>query len=243
MPAVKDTVRLIGRVGVKLSNPAAAGGFKGVALTDGLLGHGENRLVVDFQTLELPAQKIAVLEGHEPTRIGGYTTAWTKADGRVFVEGTFINSGTASRIRKMAADGFPWRLSVGLGVGSYGDVFPGKTADVNGQTINGPVVVLHNAVIQELSFVPVPRDTQTEVTVFGRGSVKLSEADLQRRRAVINSALAEFEANRGELSLWASTAQQWVDLCLAGEQMELLSDSEAVEFGGHDGRQSYYAVD
>jgi hypothetical protein len=139
-----------------------------VAYTGGpmLLAGWRHPVVVDLAGLNLAAQRRPIRLGHDAAHGVGHTES-------VRVEGsTLVASGVVSRDTPSAREvvvssknGFPWQASIGASVDKHDFVREGETVLVNGQSVPGPVNVVRQSRLQEISFVDLGADGNTSASV------------------------------------------------------------------------------
>lgn len=130
--------------------------------------------IADMDTMVLPdfkaGQTLPVLLNHGSpygmdantwSNIGLMDSAEIGDGGTLSVKGQFLSNDTAKRVIADAQDGFPWELSLRTTGGEMEYVAPGATAKVNGREVTGPVYVVRNAVLREVSFVQLGADDDT----------------------------------------------------------------------------------
>lgn len=142
--------------------------FRGVAYSGGVIPqYGSfGDACIDLASVKLPEGELFALVDHDHTRRAGKFRA-TLQGGKIVVDGEFFKSSKDGReVSELMAEGAPWQMSVGI----QADV---KRADksnaiqLNGQTI-AVNTIFSNAVLREVSFVPVGADPNTSVTAFSR---------------------------------------------------------------------------
>ncbi|NLF30852.1 MAG: hypothetical protein GX591_08195 [Planctomycetes bacterium] len=135
-------------------------------------------VVLDLATLKA-AEPVTVLRDHDVSQIVGQTTRVeidVKAS-EVRVAGIITgDDGPAKEVLGHARNGFQWPVSVGVEVGSLEYVPLGSEATVNGMVHTGPVNIVRDGVLREISFVGVGADKAASATVSG----SLKETDMER---------------------------------------------------------------
>jgi hypothetical protein len=131
------------------------------------LGFFWGEVVIDLAGVKT-RDKMPMLQNHQRDRIAGYSSkvsAGLKTG--LAVEGYLSASTEAGReISSTADEGFPWQASVGLSVKSIEEVKQGESAEVNGRSEPGPVIILRKTIATEGSFTPLGADDDTKVAVF-----------------------------------------------------------------------------
>jgi len=126
-------------------------------------------VVVDLDTLTIPNDSVPIFYSHDPTTIIGHTKSVVVSRRRqpdILLAGVISGvNDRAKEIRKLAANGFPWQLSIGADPGSLTRIPDGDTVEVNGRTFDGPILVASDCSIYEVSIVPLGADAHTSANV------------------------------------------------------------------------------
>lgn len=174
---------------VKFEAAEAEGGvkvdrFNMLAYTGGPMDLEGWRLpvVVDIEGMRVPKSKRPVLLNHDHTQIVGHTDEVTKLNGQLVVKG--VASGASAATQQVSASskqGFPWQASIGAAAKRWVEVKEGKTARANGREHEGPVFIVRQSVLGEISFVPLGADGDTEAKFAAkkRSSRKESSMDFE----------------------------------------------------------------
>lgn len=155
--------------------PAYSGGFL-------LLPDFQNiPVVIDLGTLNIEQENLPLFWHHHDEIILGHTTA-LRCDGLTVnaeAELTAVAETTDSASRRKAEEivsktklGQRWEASVGTGVIAEQDaalVPEGETVHVNGRDLTGPLYLIKNIRLVEISIVPVGADRDTGVTITASG--------------------------------------------------------------------------
>jgi hypothetical protein len=138
--------------------------FSGIAYSGGLAkSYG---VVIDLATTTAAAPLPLLLEherGAVIGAIGKVANSGTQlgVDGELFSD---IDEDAAALVEK--AKRIKYQMSVGIFDFTYEFIPAGKTVTVNGQSFNGPIDVLHNGVIREVSVCVLGADSNTSVSFF-----------------------------------------------------------------------------
>jgi len=128
-------------------------------------------VIVDLAGLRTASQEIPVLRDHDTSRIVGQTTA-VKIAGDVRLSGRVTGENDDAReVLSQAKNGFKWQASIGASVDRREFLDAGKTATINGRTVNGPMVLVREATLGEISFVAIGADSATSATVAASQSL------------------------------------------------------------------------
>ncbi len=159
--------------GVTVEAATAADGkplrrFRMIAYTGGAmaLARWPYPVVVDLAGLALDHKSRPILMNHDSGRIVGHTDAVGVEGGALTVAGLISGVGSAAREVVGASDnGFPWQASLGAAVQKVVFVPEGKTARANGREFAGPVYLVRQARLGEVSFVALGADDATSANV------------------------------------------------------------------------------
>jgi hypothetical protein len=122
----------------------------------------------DLDGMAVVPERMPVLRDHDPGRILGYTTGFSKAGG-LEVRGTFLEgSADAREVAAMADEGCPWRLSVHIVPDRLETLERGDRSSVNGRGVAGPLTIFREPAVREAGFRSVGADRGTGAAVFFR---------------------------------------------------------------------------
>jgi hypothetical protein len=140
--------------------------FKMTAYTGDAMNLGyQCPVVLDLESTKTPRQNIPVLRNHDPERIAGHTTSVVVSGQGIAVAGVLSGENEhSSDVVRMAANGFPWQGSVGVGDGVRNFIGEGQKVTVNDRDFKGPIFVYRGAV-REVSIVSIGADGATTTTV------------------------------------------------------------------------------
>ncbi|NLF33175.1 MAG: hypothetical protein GX591_20100, partial [Planctomycetes bacterium] len=142
--------------------------FRMVAYTGGVMRISgfPHPVVVDLEGLALDRQDIPVRLDHNPRQGVGHTQRVAIENGKVVAEGLISRDTSWARdVAKSAANGFPWQASIGAAVVDAEFVPNGHQVNVNGRTFVGPLHVVRQAVLKEISFVDSGADAATSARI------------------------------------------------------------------------------
>ena len=123
-------------------------------------------VVVDMAGLVVGKKSRPILMDHDTGRIVGHTDAVGVDGGSLTVAGVISGVGSAAQEVVGASDnGFPWQSSLGAAVKKVVFVPEGKSATANGKEFAGPVYMVRQAKLGEVSFVALGADDATTAKV------------------------------------------------------------------------------
>lgn len=200
-PGRTDAVLLGAPIELK---PAAAGGlpakFAGKAYSGGFVP--DYGIVIDMASTTYK-QKMPLLDSHQRNEIIGVIDQAATQDGAMVVGGQIFSDmpgSPAERIAKLAQRGVPYEMSVGLYAYTREFIPQGKQATVNGQVFNGPVNVLRNGQVREVSIVTLGADPRTESTFFDlpTGDDTMTTQTVEQLTAQVATLTAQLAAAKAE---------------------------------------------
>ncbi|MFH1370361.1 MAG: hypothetical protein ABII09_03630 [Planctomycetota bacterium] len=124
-------------------------------------------LAFDLQGIKFDKKKTPILEEHARSIRLGFTTMQEVAES-VVVEGKFLSSEPAQKIRKDMVEGFPMQASVYNVPAVIERVEQGASVMVNGQQLDGPGTVFRKSTIYEVSLCCLGADNETSGEVFDK---------------------------------------------------------------------------
>jgi len=144
------------------------------------VGGWRHPVVVALDGLRIPSQRIPIRMGHDSTMGVGHTESVAIVDGELVARGVVSrDTETAREVVTSSRNGFPWQASIGAGVVDAELIEAGSVASVNGQDFDGPVTVIRQSVLGEISFVDLGADGNTSATVIASQTVPERNTDMQ----------------------------------------------------------------
>ena len=123
-------------------------------------------VVADLAGMVINGEALPVHRDHDTARPVGHTTAINKTN-ELVADGIFsISNRDSQELIESGKAGFPWKASVGLSIADYKTYSEGQQVQVNGRTFDGPVLVVTSSSLEEISFVTVPGDSETEAKIL-----------------------------------------------------------------------------
>ena len=141
--------------------------FSVIAYTGGALeiAGWDQPVVVDLGGMSFGKSLVANLD-HDSSKRVGNVTASTIENGQLVLSGT-ASAATAARdeVVRSAADGFIWQASIEARPGQVTEVAAGKTVEVNGQKLAGPMYLVTTSTLKGFAFVSHGADDNTTVSI------------------------------------------------------------------------------
>jgi hypothetical protein len=164
------TFTLIARASPDGTAPAAEAEAKtiatgGVAYTGQVLHSMFGDVIADLKGLApINARGIALLYGHY-TPVGVVRSVSETERGLEYSGEMVKGLEKSNEIAALAASGFPWQLSIRAEPDVIEELGAKATAEVNGQTVTGPITIFRQWRLPEISIVELGMDGDTEATI------------------------------------------------------------------------------
>lgn len=153
--------RLSGPLELRASGSELPQRFTGVAYSGGLVpSHG---IVIDLASTRY-APRMPLLDSHSHSAIVGAVENAATANHQMHVDGKLFSDmpgSQAERIAQLAQRGASFQLSVGVYTFTVESVGAGIVVTVNGRQFTGPLDVLRNGLVREVSVVTLGADSDT----------------------------------------------------------------------------------
>lgn len=184
--------------------------FRGIAYSGEVLAEWGGRFIIDLSSLRLPDPCPTLLQ-HDRDRPVGVCTLFL-ADQALACDGYLLSNEEALELAANADEGFPWQLSVHAQPGAVEEVAPGTAVSVNGRDLVGPLSILRQTLIRELSFTPTGVDANTHATVLSataRPPIQPDEAPaMSKPDEAPAPELAQLSAQVADLTAQLATATE-----------------------------------
>ena len=163
--------------------------FSMVAYTGGTMKVAgfSHPVVVDLEGLSIDRQNIPIRLEHNAKQGVGHTDRVKVENGQILADGLISRDTSWARdVAKSGSRGFPWQASIGADILEAEFIPNGSTAHVNGRTFDGPVYVIRQSILKEISFVDNAADTQTTATVAAGQAVPEKQEDTSVKETPMN---------------------------------------------------------
>lgn len=202
--------------------------FGGVAYSGGLVpGFG---IVIDLSSTRL-SERMPMLSEHDRSDAVGVADMTAVHGNKLTISGKLFSDmagSTAERIAMLSQRGMPFEMSVGVFDANFERVPPGKSAVVNGSTFQGPVTVLRNGAIREVSIVTIGADPNTDAQFFNQPSHGDAMTTDEQLTAQVAELTAQLAAAKSTEALAAARAEG------ATAERERIKAVEATCLAGHE---------
>jgi len=136
-------------------------------------------VVMDLEGMDEVVNPIPALLNHEPDDVAGHIVTATH-DGKTLTAAGIV-SGTSQEAMDMvstAKNGFPWQASIGAKVKRFEELTTNATATVNGQEIQGPVLIARQWTLKEVSIVSIGADANTSTKISAKQNTSKKETPM-----------------------------------------------------------------
>ena len=167
--------------------------FESVANSGKPFDYYGQRTIVDLTNIKSNA-KTPALVNHDRDQVAGFGACMTSSN-QLLMKGTLLNTGSGKYVADLADSKFEWQMSAHINAGGVDELAPNKTTVVNGQTITGPILILRDCRVVEVSFTPTGVDFETSAVVLSAtGSATTDNPITPNKDAMtLEEALAEIE--------------------------------------------------
>ena len=140
--------------------------FRIVANTGSVMTFGNIRYALDVERITLKQEKIPILYDHVTTWGIGHAEKVYAENGKLIVEGGVSRETSFARdFVSSARNGFPWQASVGGLVAKTPNIKKGEKYDLHGAIVDGPVKIIDEFTLFEVSVVEFGADDKTSSTI------------------------------------------------------------------------------
>lgn len=167
------------------------------------------RVAHDLAGMQLHKPRLALDYMHDPNKLIGYLDEFDTAGGDLVVRGAILpeHSAVAAQILRLASAGVPYEASIQFdGPLRIEEVAEGKSANVNGRTIEGPATIFRRWTLRGVAICPHGADPNTKtnfstgeevtLTIIGGSTMALSEQEREQVDAPRNDTLSEIRRYR-----------------------------------------------
>lgn len=204
--------------------------FGGVAYSGALVRQWGMGLVVDLGTTRVK-ERMPMLAEHDRREGVGVSDMAEIKDNQLIIAGSLFSDmagSYAERIAQLAQRGMPFEMSIGLFDANEEFVATGKTVAVNGQTFTGPVTVLRDGIVREVSICTLGADAATTAQMFSSQPSGEAMLSIEQLTAQVADLTAQLAAAKSEPALAAARAEG------AATERARIQAVEAAALPGHE---------
>lgn len=139
--------------------------FSGVANSGKPFNSGGELVIADLSDVSYKSNVPALLL-HDRAQRAGFGQLSVK-NNQLVVAGTLLDNQYGQMVAQESDAGFPWQMSVHISAKSTQQLGQNETAVVNGQTVTGPMIVMKDCSVFEISFTPTGVDNETSAIALG----------------------------------------------------------------------------
>jgi len=151
------------------------------------------RIVIDISGVKLKRSTLPVRFQHDPNKGVGHTTEVTLTKQRIKAKGVVSRDTSWARdVLKSGLNGFPWQVSIGMSVDRQEYVDDGVKVNVNGKVFEGPLYVIRQGTLYEVSFVDAGADDQTSARVAAEEQeTGMTFEEFLRKKGLVEAQLSK----------------------------------------------------
>ena len=149
--------------------------FSGVANSGKPFSSGGELVIADLSNVNYKSNVPALLL-HDRAQRAGFGQLSVE-NHQLLVKGTLLDNQYGQMVAQESDAGFPWQMSVHISAESTQQLGQNETAVVNGQTVTGPMVILKNCSVHEISFTPTGVDNETSAIALSDDGTTSSNPD------------------------------------------------------------------
>ncbi|HBD03517.1 hypothetical protein [uncultured Psychrobacter sp.] len=146
--------------------------FSGVANSGKPFNHYGEMVVVDLTDIQYKANVPALLL-HDRAQRAGFGTLSVESN-QLMMNGLLLDNQFGREVAEESDAGFPWQMSVHVNANSVTELGQNETATVNGAEVTGPLVILKNCSVSEVSFTPTGVDSETNAVALADSGIPKS---------------------------------------------------------------------
>lgn len=143
--------------------------FSGVANSGKPFNHYGEMVVVDLTDIQYKANVPALLL-HDRAQRAGFGTLTVESN-QLMMNGLLLDNQFGREVAEESDAGFPWQMSVHVNANSIMELGQNETATVNGAEVTGPLVILKNCSVSEVSFTPTGVDSETNAVALADSGI------------------------------------------------------------------------
>lgn len=179
--------------------------FTGIGNSGKPFSYYSEMAIVDLENIKFKDKVPALLSHDRDQRVGFGVLSVNNH--QLLIEGTLLNNEYGRAIAEDADAGFPWQMSAHISPTTIDELGKGDTAQINGQTITGPIIILKNCSVPEISFTPTGVDSETSAVVlsddgtnaYTTKDTNMTTEELQKQVEALKAQLDEMTKKNEEL--------------------------------------------
>lgn len=173
--------------------------FSGVANSGRPFNHYGEMVIVDLADIQYKPSVPALLL-HDRAQRAGFGTL-SVSNHQLLIDGTLLDNQFGREVASESDAGFPWQMSAHINANSIHHLGQNETALVNGQEVIGPMDILKNCSVSEISFTPTGVDSETSAVALGDDGTTQTKPNPQKDSAMtLDEALVEIKAKDEEIA-------------------------------------------
>ncbi len=138
--------------------------FSGIANSGKPFNYYGEMVIVDLSDIKYKEKSPALID-HDRAKRAGFGKLSVETN-QLKMNGVLLDNVHGRDVADDSDAGFPWQMSVHVNANSMTELGQNETATVNGNEITGPLVILKNCSVSEVSFTPTGVDDETSAVAL-----------------------------------------------------------------------------
>lgn len=143
--------------------------FSGVANSGKPFNHYGEMVVVDLTDIQYKTNVPALLL-HDRAQRAGFGKLSVETN-QLIMNGVLLDNQFGRDVADDSDAGFPWQMSIHVNANSMTELGQNEKATVNGSEVTGPLVILKNCSVSEVSFTPTGVDDETSAIALADSGI------------------------------------------------------------------------
>lgn len=143
--------------------------FSGVANSGKPFNHYGEMVVVDLTDISYKEKSPALID-HDRAKRAGFGKLSVETN-QLIMNGVLLDNQFGRDVADDSDAGFPWQMSIHVNANSMTELGQNEKATVNGAEVTGPLVILKNCSVSEVSFTPTGVDDETSAIALADSGI------------------------------------------------------------------------
>jgi hypothetical protein len=199
------------RLAIKAAEDGSDANVTGIAYGGGVMNHPWwGRIVIDLEGANVRTP-LTLLYGHDSRSEIGQASE-VSVTNQVEIKSAVIYQVTeeSKKVVQLAAKGFRWAWSLGTQPKWIDEIPPDVTVTVNGQQMQGPLMIARQSEIYESSITSIPVDGSTSAQVFSNDSTDQIEIEIRKGAHDMSKTVEQLQSELDKVN--AEIAKRELDL-------------------------------
>lgn len=143
--------------------------FSGIANSGKPFNHYGEMVIVDLADIQYKSNVPALLL-HDRAKRAGFGKLSVETN-QLIMNGVLLDNQFGREVADDSDAGFPWQMSIHVDANSMTELGQNEKATVNGAEVTGPLVILKNCSVSEVSFTPTGVDDETSAIALADSGI------------------------------------------------------------------------